>query len=93
MDTWGIKIDRIGNGYLVHFNDGEVIQHYSYVVNDSPDGLRDGFLDMLGEIVNFLGESGSKHDKIRVKICYQVGECSKKELVELQKKTDWEIIC
>jgi hypothetical protein len=90
--TFSAKIERLDNGYLLHLDDGEVIQHLAFAVDDSPDGLKDGLLNMLSDIVEFFGEQGSKHDQIRPLICYRAGDISEKELTELRKKTGWEIV-
>ena len=90
--NWEVSIDRLENGYILHLNDDEVIRHIAFTVDDNPDGLKDGYLEMLAEITEFLNEQGSKHDKIRPKICYQAGDISETEKKALQKETDWDIV-
>lgn len=91
MSTWSVTIERADNGYIVLFDDGEYPRRAVFDVEDSPDGLKDGFLEMLSTIVDFFGEQGSKHDKVRPHIGYLGGDCPEKELAELQEKTPWEI--
>ena len=91
MDTWSATIERLDNGYLLHLADEEIVQHLAFTVDDNPDGLKDGLLEMLASILEFFGETGSKHDKVRPHIGYLGGDCPEKELAELQEKTPWEI--
>ena len=89
-----IRIEYLINGYLLQVDDGEGnIQRFAFEVDDDdPDGLKDGFLDMLSTIIDACEKTGSKHDKLRPHICYQAGDVSETEREELQKKTDWGII-
>ena len=91
-DNWEIQIDRLENGYILHLNDGEAVRHIAFTVDESPDGLKDGYLEMLAEITEFLGEQGSKHNSLRIKICYQSGDVTAMKLAELEKKTLWDIV-
>ena len=91
MNTWSAKIDRLDNGYLLHLDDGETVEHLAFTVDDNPDGLKDGLLEMLSTVLEFFDEQGSKHDKVRPYVGYLGGDCPEKELAELQEKTPWEI--
>lgn len=87
-----IKIDWISNGCIVHYKQDDVVDHVAYTFeSNGVDGLCDGFLDMVSSIAEYLGVQGSKHDSIRVFLGYRAN-CSEKERIELQKKTDWEIV-
>lgn len=92
MERGVIKIDSTTEGYLVHYKGVDGIQDIFYKTQGSLEGLNDGLLDLLAEIRDFLSDGGSKHDRIRVFLGYRAGDISDKERIEIQKKTDWEIV-
>jgi len=88
---WNIKIEKTDNGYFLTCLDGEGSHKLVYKMKDEDDETnRDHIIEMFYEILDFFGESGSKHDKRRIKICYISG--NEFDIKEVKKGVGFEVI-
>ncbi len=70
---WHADIQSVDNGFVVDYFDGEGKRKVVYQEKNEFAQEKDlsHIMDMFYDILGFFGESGSKHDKKRLKITYE----------------------
>ena len=80
---WDIKIKRVQNGYIMSYDNGDGVQEQVYKIkNEQDETNKDHIIDLFYDILEVMGEWGSKHDKRRIKIGYIKGDEYEKKLAQ-----------
>lgn len=69
-----VSIDRVENGYLLNYYDGETDTKYVFEQRFDSDESKDYIADLLNTVVDLLGESGSRYDEQRVRVSLEPGD-------------------
>jgi len=93
--SWWAKIEKKDNGYLVKYEGYDRAEGVYSEKDDSYEFNKDHIIKMLYDVLRFFEESGSEYDKLRIKICYEIGHklnLSEKEIKELKESVGFGII-
>lgn len=95
---WKATIERADNGYIVRTQDEDaegapMVNTMVFNEKDPQDETNnDHLLDALSEIINYFGESGSRYDKRRIHLCYQIGDKFEGKKEEACKGVDYGVL-
>lgn len=93
MSNWIAVVQKVDNGYTVKFRDEEIATKKVYEVKDNSDETnRDHFLNMIYDLIEYFGEIGSKYDKRRIKICYEIGTGWNGKRKDAEKDIEFDVI-
>lgn len=75
-NVFGMEIERVGNGYIVHTFEGDAEDGTSdttVISDDENDDLR-STEELLWEVIEYFGKLGSRHDAERLHIRREPGD-------------------
>jgi len=71
---WQATITKVGNGFVVEYWDAESKEKQVYQMKEDnqPEDNKEHIVEMFYDLLEFFAEVGSKHDKKRIQIEWEL---------------------